>query len=167
MPTSLEAELLALIAQGSEPPSPQVKSAKDLPDLDPLMFLSEAAKREMGHSLVKVSSAPTLDLGEVELGTSWDIQESDLEGATPVADLEGMFMRRALQETNGGDFPEPPRVSGRPYEAYRTPPEARVVSVRDTRGFSVVKPPPSRSQPPEPPRVSRYERLLGPSPFDD
>lgn len=107
-----ELALLSLLKQEQErnntvPPTP-VQASGLLPDLDPALFLSGSAQREL-RAAQGAASFPVIQGAqanqEFEISASgWDIQAQDLEPTTALAgdeSLERLFMAQAMLETGG------------------------------------------------------------------
>lgn len=118
-PNETERALMALLQQERERNGSQQAAKPVLPDLDPKMFLSPAAQREI--EAVRVIPLPLMSetvhasrqelsirpmMEEIDLlSSNWDITERDLEPAPQYSadsvepDLANLFMDRALRET--------------------------------------------------------------------
>ncbi len=121
-----ERALMALLQKERERNGAVQAAEPPLPELDPSMFLSPAAQREVAAFNIPTISAPLVSevihatrreilaslsgpaSSEIDLSVSsdWDITDNDLEppryAAEEVApDLANLFMDRALRETGG------------------------------------------------------------------
>lgn len=157
MPTSQEQELLELVRLQRQGAVPAV--ASQLPDLDPMMLLSLAARREV-EAAGGIRQAPLqpqeirITPGQYSAGI--EIQGQDLETMTnqameASASLEALFMERAIRETGAqlsgpvaSDFDfefsagDDITLTDSASTPYRAPSSGEVVSRRGNRGFEVL-----------------------------
>jgi hypothetical protein len=123
-----ERELMALLQQERQRNGSVQAAPAPLPDLDPAMFLSPAAQREMqavqnlipnieapivsvpvqaSRTELSASLAPAMFVEDFEMTSGWDISAEELAAPSPypeavAPDLENLFMGRAMQEIGNG-----------------------------------------------------------------